>query len=272
MTQPPQLFDRTAVIHRRRRQTHDAMFLQEVAFAEIQERLEQVNKTFTKPAIITGFPEFWRGLFPQAALAADDDAIDLAHAPHDLIVHAMALHMSNDPVGQLIQSVRALRPDGLFLAVSYGGQTLNELRSSLGQAEVDVMGGLSPRVSPMVEIRDFGALLQRAGFALPVADTLTQTVSYKDLRSLMYDLRHMGEANPLVGRQKSFTRSAIFKRAEAIYRDNFADDHGRLIATFDLVFLSGWSPHESQQQPLKPGSAKTSLLDALNTLKEGVKD
>lgn len=179
------------------------------------------------------------------------------------MIHALSLHWANDPLGQLIQCRRAMKPDGLFLAVMFGGQTLQELRASLAEAESLVTGGLSPRVLPMAEIRDLGALMQRAGFALPVADSVTQTVHYTDLPALMADLRAMGETSALAARPRHFTRRDILTKAEAIYRANFPAPDGRITATFEVIFLTGWAPHESQQQPLRPGSAKARLADAL---------
>jgi SAM-dependent methyltransferase len=191
------------------------------------------------------------------------EVLPLAQGTHDLVIHALSLHWANDPLGQLIQCRRALKPDGLFLAVMFGGQTLQELRASLAEAESLVTGGLSPRVLPMAEIRDLGALMQRAGFALPVADSVTQTVHYTDLPALMADLRAMGETSALAARPRHFTRRDILTKAEAIYRANFPAPDGRITATFEVIFLTGWAPHESQQQPLRPGSAKARLADAL---------
>jgi len=143
-----------------------ALFLHEDAAAEIEERLNEVNRTFTSAAVVTGFAEPWREILPQAKIVPDDETLALEPGAHDLVIHALGLHWSNDPVGQIVQCHRALRPDGLFLAVMFGGQTLVELRAALAEAEIAVAGGLSPRVLPMAEIRDLGALLQRAGFAL----------------------------------------------------------------------------------------------------------
>jgi hypothetical protein len=180
----------------------------------------------------------------------------------------MGLHWANDPLGQLVQCRHALRPDGLFIAVLLGGRTLHELRSSLAEAETLVTGGLSPRVLPMGEIRDLGALMQRAGFALPVADSFNQTVHYSSFATLCADLRAMGETNALAARLRRFTGRTVLAAAEAIYRANFATPDDRLKATFDLVFLTGWAPHESQQQPLRPGSAKARLAEALGVPEE----
>ena len=264
----PSLFDRPALARHRSRARDDALFLHRAAVDEVQDRLSMVNKSFTAPAIVTPFAQIWRDVLPDARIVADDEVLDLTPRTHDLVVHAMALHWANDPVGQLIQCHRALRPDGLLLVVCLGGETLHELRAALGQAEVEMTGGLSPRIAPMAELRDLGGLLQRAGLALPVADTARLTAEYRDLIHLMHDLRAMGESNSLNGRMKHPTRRKVFDRAHQIYAEFFSTDEGRLAATFELVCLTGWSPDDSQQKPLRPGSAQMRLADALDT-KEG---
>lgn len=262
MQSPPILTDHSALARNRRRA--DTFFLQELAIDEIKERLTEVNRTFTKVAIVTGFPALWGAAFPDAALIPEGDTLDLEVGAHDLVIHAMSLHWANDPVGQLVQSRRALAPDGMFLSVAFGGTTLHQLRTSLAEAEAQITGGLSPRVAPMAEIRDMGALLQRAGFALPVADNLIQTVSYPDAYALMRDLRRMGEANALNDRLRTPSRHGLFDRAAEVYRDHFGEGD-RLPASFELIFLTGWAPAESQPQPLRPGSARTRLAEALGT-------
>ena len=268
MTRPPALTDRTALTAHRARACRlpghaDALFLHRAALADLQERLIEVNRTFTSPALVTGFPEVWREFAPDGLLVADTEALALSPGAHDLVIHAMGLHWADDPLGQLVQCRHALRPDGLFIAVLPGGRTLHELRTSLAEGEALVTGGLSPRVLPMAEIRDLGGLMQRAGFALPVADSFTQTVHYSSFTSLCADLRAMGETNALAARLRRFSARAIFAAAEAVYRTSFATPDDRLQATFDLVFLTGWAPHDSQQQPLRPGSARSRLADAL---------
>ncbi len=264
----PSLFDQRALARHRARARDEALFLHRAAVDEVQDRLTMVNKSFTAPAIVTPFAHIWRGVLPKAHIVTDDDVLRLTPGTHDLIVHAMALHWANDPVGQLIQCRRALKPDGLLLVICLGGETLHELRAALGQAEIEVTGGLSPRISPMAELRDLGGLLQRAGFALPVADTARLTAEYRDLSHLMHDLRAMGETNSLANRMKQPTRRSVFEMAQQIYTDHFATGAGRLKATFELICLTGWSPDESQQKPLRPGSAQIRLADALGT-KEG---
>jgi hypothetical protein len=175
----------------------------------------------------------------------------------------MALHWANDPVGQIVQARRALMPDGLFLGACLGGRTLWELRAALTEAEVRLTGGLSPRVAPMGEIRDLGALIQRAGLALPVADSLSLTVEYRDAFHLMKDLRAMGEGNALAARRRTVASRALFSEAARIYAEGFTLPNGRIPATFEFVFLTGWAPADSQPKPLRPGSAAARLADAL---------
>ena len=261
----PQLTDRAALTRNRARALRNpALFLHETAAEEFQDRLSLVNRTFTKPAIVTGFPDFWASVFPQAKIVADTDVLDLEPEAYDLVIHALSPHWASDPVGQLIQSRRALQPDGLFLAGMFGGQTLHQLRTALAEAESRVTGGLSPRVAPMAEIRDLGGLLQRAGFALPVADALPLTVSYQSAWHLMHDLRAMGEGNALSARLRHPTRRSVIQTAADIYADSFGED-GRIPATFEMIFLLGWAPDESQPKPLRPGSAVSRLADALGT-------
>ncbi len=264
MSSPPPLTDRTALLRNRRRADRDpALFLQERAADEIQERLAEVNRSFTAPAIVTAFPQVWRDRLPGARIVADDEVLALEPGAHDLVIHALCLHWANDPVGQLVQCRRALRPDGLLLAVLFGGSTLSELRACLTEAEVAVAGGLSPRVLPMGEIRDLGALLQRAGFALPVADAAVTTVTYADAFRLMADLRSMGEGNALAARLRHPTRRGLFVDAARRYARHFPAQDGRISASFEMIYLTGWAPDDSQQKPLRPGSAKMRLADAL---------
>ncbi|MGP9790053.1 methyltransferase domain-containing protein [Roseinatronobacter sp. NSM] len=275
MTQtPPELTDRAALRRNRQRVgTENQMpFLHATAQEELQFRLSMVNRSFNAPAIVTGLPQYWQDFLPHARVVADDAVLDLQEGAHDLVLHVMALHWASDPVGQLVQARRALRPDGLFLGVLFGGQTLSELRSALAQAESDLTGGLSPRIVPMAEIRDLGALLQRAGLALPVADSLTVPVAYGKLQRLFDDLRAMGERNALAGRRRGFTRPALFRRTARNYAAHYADSAGRLMATYELIFLTGWAPDASQPRPLRPGSAKMSLADALGSVETALPD
>lgn len=264
MKNAPTLTDRAALMRNRSRASeHPAMFLHDIAVDELQDRLSVVNKSFTDPVIVTGHGAYWAEKFPDFAVVADDDRLDLVAGAHDLVIHAFGLHWANDPVGQMIQCLRALRPDGLFLAVLFGGQTLYELRAVLAEAEAAISGGISPRIVPMAEIRDLGGLLQRAGFALPVADSLPLLTSYKTPTHLMHELRAMGENNAQHARIKTPTRRQVFTDAAAQYHRVYGVDDGRIAATFELIFLAGWSPDESQPKPLRPGSATARLSDVL---------
>lgn len=239
--------------------------MHEEAAAEIEERLSEVNKRFTSPAVIAPFPDPWGSILPGALFVEDADTLSLDEGAHDLVIHAFALHWANDPVGQMVQCRRALKPDGLFLGVMLGGRTLAELRAALAEAETRLMGGLSPRILPMGEIRDLGALLQRAGFALPVADAIRKTVTYRTAFHLIADLRAMGEGNALASRSRRTPPRALFPEAAGIYAKSFPAGDGRIAATFELIFLTGWAPDESQQKPLRPGSAAQRLADALGS-------
>lgn len=259
----PQITDRTALLRNRARAKPEALFLQDVAADEVHERLTEVNRTFTSVAIVTGFPDFWAAHYPDATIVSDQETLALAPDTYDLVVHAMCLHWANDPVGQLVQARHALKPDGLLLCTFLGGQTLHELRTSLAEAEAIVTGGLSPRVAPMGEIRDLGGLLQRAGFAMPVADSTPLTASYANAFHLMHDLRKMGENNALAHRIKHITRRNVLTEAATIYAANFRNSDNRVDATFEIITLTGWAPDNTQPQPLRPGSAKARLADAL---------
>jgi SAM-dependent methyltransferase len=198
-------------------------------------------------------------------IVADEEALPFADQSLDLVISLLSLQTVNDLPGVLIQVRRALKPDGLFLGALLGGDTLAELRDSFAAAEAEVEGGVSPRVAPFADVRELGALLQRAGFALPVADVDRIVVRYASPFALMDDLRRMGETNLLNERRRAPLRRATLLRMAAIYAERFADADGKVRATFDIVWLSGWAPHESQQQPLRPGSARTRLADALGT-------
>ncbi|NRA98778.1 MAG: SAM-dependent methyltransferase [Rhodobacteraceae bacterium] len=266
MATPPKLTDRAALdLHRQRalQRGGDAFFLVDHAKNILLERLEEVNRSFTSPAIVAGIPSLWQGMLPDAKVVADNDTLDLASLSHDLILHGLALHWADDPVGQLIQCNRALEADGLFVAVAFGGETLADFRTCLRDAEVALTGGLSPRMAPMADLRDLGALMQRAGFALPVADSLTVPVSYASAFALMRDLRGMGETNALDARDRKCPPKALFAATDALYRDRHGDSDGRITARFELVFLTGWAPSADQPKPLRPGSATTRLADAL---------
>lgn len=198
-----------------------------------------------------------------ADLVGDLEALPLALGSLDLAASLLSLHTLNDLPGALIQIRRALKPDGLFIGCLLAGQSLTELRQALLAAEVEATGGASPRVAPFADLRDLGSLLQRAGFALPVVDSEVVTVRYGEMFGLLRDLRAMGWSNALVERSRKPLRRSVLLRAAELYAERFADPDGRLRATFEIVWLSGWAPHESQQKPLRPGSAKARLADAL---------
>ena len=256
------LTDRTALAAHRARATPGALFLHREAADAVQERLAEVNRAFTAPAIVAGLPDPWRHVAPGARVVPDEPTLDLEPGAHDLVIHALALHWADDPVGQLIQCRRALRSDGLFLGVAFGGESLAELRAALAEAEAAVTGGLSPRVAPMAEIRELGSLLQRAGFALPVADADRRTVTYATPLRLMRDLRAMGEGNALAARHRRTPPRALFAEAARLYEAAHGRD-GRVRATVEMIHLAGWAPHEDQPRPLRPGSAAARLADAL---------
>lgn len=240
-----------------------AVFLHELAANDISERLTEINKSFTKVAIVTGCPKPWAKVFPNARIVADSEHLNFPDTDYDLIIHGLSLHSINDPVGQIIQCRMKLHPDGLFVASLFGGQTLTELRVVLAEAETKLRGGLSPRISPMAEVRELGNLLSRSGLALPVADSDLVPVTYADMASLMCDLRAMSETNIMAARQKTFTPRSVFDLAEELYQQHYSQNDGRINATFELITLTGWCPSDTQQKPLKPGSAKSSLEAAL---------
>ncbi len=265
-TAPRRLIDEQALrLHRDRAgRLGPADPLHRIALDEVQDRLAEINRPFTRVGIVTAWPEFWQAAFPEAHVTTDAARLDLPENL-DLVIHAMALHWAEDPVGQIVQCTRALKPDGLFIAACLGGETLTELRDVLTRAEIETTGGLSPRFLPMGEIRDLGGLLARAGLALPVADHLPLRLSYRDLFHLVSDLRAMGETNALYDRLRHPTRREVFARAAADYAARHPDpaDASRIITTFDMIFLTGWAPDSSQQKPLRPGSAQFSLTEAL---------
>jgi NADH dehydrogenase [ubiquinone] 1 alpha subcomplex assembly factor 5 len=202
-------------------------------------------------------------------IVADEEYLPIGDGMLDLVVSCLSLHWVNDLPGALIQLRRALKEDGLFLVAFFGGETLKELRQSLIAAESEITGGAGPRVSPYADVRDGGSLLQRAGFALPVADTDVLTVSYENPLKLMRDLRGMGEQMATHTRQKSFTRRSVLLRAAEIYQEIFGDNDGRVPATFEIITLTAWSPSASQQQPLTRGTGQVNLADVLNPKESG---
>jgi SAM-dependent methyltransferase len=269
----PNLFDRALLRARQDRalRVGPATFLLDRVAEDMEERLHAVLREFADAADIWTPGEVLRKpardrikCITQLALH-DSERETLPFRPEslDLAVSALAFQFVNDLPGVLAQIRRALRPDGLLLAAMIGGDTLTELRQSFAAAEAECEGGLSPRVAPFADLRDVGSLLQRAGFALPVTDVDRVVVRYDSALALMQDLRRMGATNILLERRRTPTRRATLLRMAQVYGERFADPDGRIRATFDVIWLSGWAPHDSQQKPLKPGSAKASLSEAV---------
>jgi SAM-dependent methyltransferase len=269
----PILFDRALLRARQRRaeKMESATFLLDRVAEDMVERLHAVLREFSSAADIgTSGDQVRNALTRRVGQLArvnlpdhESEPLSLAPGSIDLAVSALALQFVNDLPGVLAQIRRALKPDGLLLAAMVGGESLTELRQSFAAAEAELEGGISPRVAPFADLRDVGALLQRAGFALPVTDVDRIVVRYDSAFALMQDLRRMGATNVLVERRRMPTRRATMLRMAQMYSERFADPDGRIRATFDVIWLSGWAPHASQQQPLKPGSAKASLAEAV---------
>jgi SAM-dependent methyltransferase len=282
MAESPTIFDRALIRRRRRRaaQLGVATFLIDRVAEDLAERFAAVMRRFDVVLDLGSPAESVRtalarldsiGTIVAAAVdircrpfvAADEEALPFREASLDAVVSALALQFVNDLPGTLVQIRRALKADGLFLAALLGGETLTELRQSFAAAESEIEGGVSPRVAPSADLRDLGALLQRAGFALPVTDVDRLVVRYDSAFALMHDLRRMGATNALIARRHTPLRRATLTRMAEVYAQRFADADGRVRATFEIVWLTGWTPHPTQQQPLKPGAAKTRLADAL---------
>lgn len=272
------------LLRRRQRRAQKAAvkgadFLLKYIAKEMDERLSLIERKFENPIQIYGYNQALSHQIVGRGQAAEFDyfnhddqttdsleteALGLNEATFDLVLSPASLHLTNDTPGLFAQAHKALKEDGLFMASVLGAGTLQELREALLTAESELYGGASARVIPFADIRDYGGLLQRAGFALPVIDSDTLTVRYDDAWALMKDLRAMGMTNPLTDRNKKPVSKAFFERANEIYCERFSDPDGRIRASFTIIYLAGWKPHKSQQKPLKPGSAKTRLSDALN--------
>ncbi len=270
----PILFDRAMLRARQARaqRGEPATFLLDRVTEDMVERLQAVTRNFSDVADIwtpgTALQDLLRGRFTSIGHVGLDASETLPLQPEslDLAVSALAFQFVNDLPGVLAQIRRALRPDGLLLAAMIGGDTLTELRQAFAQAEAECEGGVSPRVAPFADLRDVGALLQRAGFALPVTDVDRTVVRYDNAFVLMQDLRRMGATNVMIERRRTLTRPTTMLRMSQIYASQFSDPDGRIRATFDVIWLSGWAPHESQPKPLRPGSAKASLEAAVRKL------
>ena len=280
------IFDRRALRRNRDRAGQnpgDHDFLLREAAMRLHEKYSEINRNFQTIVdlgarrgilgeLMTGkqvIGQDLSGKFPGIHLRADEEFLPWRPASLDLVLSNLSLHAVNDLPGCLAQIRQALKPDGLFLCALFGGETLNELRSCLMEAEVKLHGGARPRISPFVDIRSAGALLQRAGFALPVAETDRITVTYENAFKLMQDIKNMGEGNILTKRFRGLTTARLMREMAKIYAEKFTDARGRITATFDIITLMGWAPHESQQQPLKPGQGKVSLTEVFGGKPEG---
>jgi SAM-dependent methyltransferase len=300
--QPAEIFDRMLLRLRRKRalpnfDKHDFLFRRTAA--EIAERLIAINRRFETvvdlgsragefttacrlnpeigerigPVIETTLIPVRSAVRRHMALVCDDEIPPFGPSALDLVISNLNFQVVNDLPGALIQVRRSLRADGLLLAATFGADTLNELRQALTAAEIEIDGGVSPRISPFIDIRDAGALLQRAGFALPVVDSDMVTVTYDSPSALLEDIRGMGESSILRDRRKTPSKRSLFARMSEIYKRDYAGSDGRISATFEILYLTAWAPHEGQQQPLRPGSAKHRLADALGAreIKSGEK-
>ena len=269
---PPPLFDRAlgAARAQRKRKAEPSILTSTIA-EELADRLGFVNRRFAEACLIATEPEPIAARLREAGQVAEietrlpssGDDLGLPRERYDALFSVLDLQGVNDVPGALIQMRRALKPDGLLLACLFAGDTLTELRQSWLAAESHITGGASPRVAPMIDVRELGALLQRAGLALPVADLDRTMVRYPDAVALIHEIRELGLSNTLTGRARRFTRRDVMAAAVNHYQRNFADADGRVRATIEIAWLTGWAPHESQQQPQKPGSAKARLADAL---------
>ena len=277
MAGPPQIFDRRLYTRRRTRAAGTDFLVQE-AGCQIAGRLRAVKCRFQRGLDLASLPQsfgelrgcadvWWKtSLAPREdCIVADEEGLPFPEACFDLITSVLSLHAVNDLPGALVQIRRTLRPDGLFVAALFGGETLRELRQAFAQAESEITGGLTPRVAPFADVRDLGALLQRAGFALPVADVERSMVQYAEFSTLVQDLRALGETNVVHGRFRGLLRRDLLARMLSGYAEAHADAEGRLRATFDIIYLTGWAPHEGQQKPLAPGSARVALETAPNS-------
>ena len=250
----------------------DYAFLHDWAMVQLQDRLADIKRDFERCVQIGGRGPTLDGAFSMdlvpgygTDVIGDEEFLPFANGSLDMVFSNLALHSVNDLPGALIQIRRALKSDGLFIASMLGGETLWQLREVMMEAEMEIYGGVSPRVLPFADKQQMGGLLQRAGFALPVVDSHIVTVTYENVRKLMHDLRGMGESSIIEDRMKTCMRRDYLARVEALYTQRYAEGDERIPASFDVIFLLGWSPHDSQQKPLKPGSAKVSLADALHT-------
>ena len=297
MSEDRELFDRRLLRQRRERFAGEVAaheFLLAQVGKEIAERIGAILRDFPLAldlgayrgglgARVAALPRVGRMIYaesapklaslcPRPALACDEDLLPFKDASLNLVVSGLALHRVNDLPGALIQIRRALAPDGFFLGAALGSRSLHELREALLEAEAEETGGVSPHIAPFADLRDYGALLQRAGFALPVTDAELLTLVYPSPRDLMAEIRVLGGGNVLSARRKAPMTRHVLERAESIYRSRYETGDGRITASFEIVYLAGWAPHESQQKPLAPGSAMRRLADALGTVEHSTGD
>jgi len=297
MSEDHQTFDRDLLRRRRSRFAHEMPqheFLLSHVAAEIADRIGAVLREFPRALdlgayhgmlgrAVAALPSVGEMIYaesvpalaalcPRPSVVCDEDLLPFRDGSFNLVVSGVALHRVNDLPGALVQIRRALRPDGLFMGAALGSRSLHELRYALIEAEADEEGGASPRIAPFADVREYGALLQRAGFALPVSDADLLTVTYPTPRDLMREIRAMGGGNVLAARRKRPLPRQTLERAEAIYRTRHATPDGRVVASFEIVYLMGWAPHASQQKPAAPGSATMRLADALGTTEHAAGD
>jgi len=284
------VFDRSRLKAQRERAQNNFSqfdFLHHHAAKQILDRLNDINRHFDSGLYIgartplSGTSEKIKFLFKTDLNAinntenffqCDEEFLPIAPQSLNIILSNLSLHTINDLPGCLVQIRQSLKEDGLFIAAMLGGETLHELRASLSHAEIQVTGGLSPRIFPFADKPQMGDLMQRAGFALPVIDSEIITVTYENIVKLMKDIRFMGEGNALLARHKNIPPRGLFLEAARHYHDNFSEDDGRIVASFEIIYLLGWAPHASQQKPLKPGSAQYSLAQALGADEIKLKD
>ena len=286
MSQAPLVFDRARLAAHLARRAGKSDFVTDLVVADLADRLAPVTRDFPQALVMGPDPR----LLPRAArsangpiafeivstllpvkgiFSADPEDLSLPKSDYDLIVSLLDLQTVNDVPGFLAGLRRHLAPDGLLIAAAIGGKTLTELRDSFLAADVEILGGVAPRVAPMIDVRDAGGLLQRAGFALPVTDLETHTVRYSTPLALFDELRALGATNPLAARDPRLLTPRHLMRAAELYAERFSDPDGRVRATLEILWLSGWAPHENQQKPLRPGSATTSLRDVLGDKSKG---
>lgn len=273
------VFDRNIIRQKRNRCVQHLKnhgFLFDWVNNQINERLDVIKKDFPNVLQIGQRAQLKNPKFKEVIsldcakslkpnIIADEEILPFHHDIFDLITSNLTLHSTNDLPGALIQIKNCLKPDGLFIAGLFGGETLYELRQIMAEVELKQTGGITPRIAPFADLPQMGALMQRAGFNLPVIDSEIITVTYDNVFKLMQDLRLMGESNIIRSRKKNFTTRQFFHDVNELYKEKFSEDDGRIKATFEIIFIHGWKPHESQQKPMRPGSAKNRLSDALNT-------